>query len=144
MKRVLVILAAAILVLTLATGTAFAAKHDKKTKPTTPEVLVTNLSGSITADLGHNEYTFVADDTAAYPDSFILDCGPVWYKVVTLALGPATVTGEVETSKSGALEIGVQSVTANNGTFVIKGEGKPPWAGGKGHKPATAGMPDAD
>jgi hypothetical protein len=144
MKRVLVILAAAILVLTLATGTAFAAKHDKKTKPTTPEVLVTDWAGQITAALGDNEYTFVPVDTQ-YGISFILDCGPAWFAKVLLANGDAKVTGEIEKSKSGALEIGVQSVTDSTGaTFKIKGEGKPPWAGGNGHKPATAGVPDDD
>jgi hypothetical protein len=143
MKRAIVILAAMTLVLTLATGTAFAAKHHKDPPPKTPEVLVTNLPGLITADLGHNEYTFVADDAVAYPASFVLDCGPVWYTVVTLARGEATVTGEIETSKKGILEIGVQSVTATNGTFVIKEEGKPPWAGGPGGH-GKPGTPDDD
>jgi hypothetical protein len=144
MKRAVVILAAMALVLTLATGTAFAAKHHKKTKPTAPEVLVTDWAGTITAAQGHNEYMFVPDDTQ-YGASFVLDCGPVWFKEIVLALGKATVTGEIEKSKKGAAEIGVQKVTDSSGTtFTIKGEGKPPWAGSKGHKPASAGAPDKD
>ena len=93
-----------------------------------------------------NEYTFVPSDTQ-YGASFILDCGPVWYKVVTLALGAATVTGEIETGKHGALEIGVQSVTDSAGvTTVVKGEGKPPWAGGPGGhgEPGDPDEPDDD
>jgi hypothetical protein len=144
MKRAIVILAAMTLVLTLATGTAFAAKHDKKTKPATPEVLVTDWAGTITASLGDNEYTFVPIDTQ-YGASIVLDCGPVWFKVIDLAMGDAKVTGEIETSKKGVVEVGVQSVTDSSGTtVVVKGEGKPPWAGGKGHKPAAAGGPDDD
>ncbi|MEI6449368.1 MAG: hypothetical protein WCP98_05370 [Actinomycetes bacterium] len=144
MKRMIFILAVATLVLTLATGAAFAGKGPKTPPPPPPtkcpETLVTDWPGVITADLGHNEYTFVPTDTQ-YGASFVLDCGPDWYKVVTLAMGAATVTGEIETSKKGILEIGVHSVTDSAGaTTVVKGEGKPPWAGG----PGGHGQPDDD
>ena len=141
MKRMIVILAAATLVLTLTTGTAFAGKgHKDPPQPKTPETLLTDWPGEITGALGHNEYTFVPADTQ-YGSSFILDCGPVWYKVVTLALGAAKVTGEIETSKNGTMELGVHSVTDSTGaTFKIKSEGRPPWAG----KPASAGIADDD
>ena len=126
MKRVIFIVAVATLVLTLTTGAAFAGKGppSPKTPPPCPETLVT-VHGTIGTMVCANEYNFLADDGAAY----ILDCGPPWYKVVTLDPGAATVSGELEKSNT---EIGVYKVTYDNGKeVVVRDPGKPPWAGGR-------------
>ena len=136
MKRVILILAAVTLVATLATGTAFAAKkQSKQLKIATTEVPVTDWAGEITGTAGPNEYLFAPVDTT-YGTPIILDCGPAWFAVVNLALGSAIVTGELESKDGGTTwELDAHSVTdSTSATFTIKGEGKPPWAGGRGHK----------
>ena len=144
MKRVIFIVAVATLVLTLATGAAFAGKGPKDKdppKPKVPETLVTDLAGTITGKVCANEYTFEADDKVTYPDSLILDCGPAWYQKVELEVGAAaTVTGELEKCKDGIqTELGVYSVTQNGTKITVReGPGKPPWAGG----PGGHGQPD--
>ena len=126
--------------LALVAGTALAAQHPEASsteKAATanevdndaPETIAT-ISGTILSG-GDNEY--VLDDGSA---SIILDCGPAWYKVVTLAVGRCCdghrrareeAQGRQQ-DRAGRL----QSATGPGGTVTVRESGgRPPWAGAR-------------
>jgi len=99
-------------------------KPDKDEKDAdAPSVTVTGTIGTRTDADGDTEYTLTTGST-----TLVLEAGPKWFYGAKHPLQPfvgkrATVVGEQAT---GSNELEVRSV---NGT-VIRGDGKPPWAGG--------------